>query len=68
MRTLKVMGLLVLAVWMAWITVRVEMTLRVADDACRQLNPERENPDRCESGIFYPGLVDRIYVPDRNPN
>ena len=66
MRIVKAIGTIMLIAWMGWITVRMEMVLRIADDACRQLNPPNENPDRCASGVFYLGLVDRIHASDAN--
>ena len=34
---MRALGIMVLAVWMAWIGVRVELTFRAADDMCKEV-------------------------------
>ena len=71
MRAVKTIGILLLIIWMAWITVRVEMALRAADDACREafLTAEKAVPaDRCASALFFVGFVDHFPNPNRISN
>ena len=59
MRVLMVVAVL----WALWITARVEMTFRAAEDACHAaevLLEKSVSPDRCASGMFFAGFVDRF--------
>ena len=71
MRALKVGGLIVFGLWMTWITVRVEMAMRLADHTCKAVyfGTEGNLPqDSCAVALLRAPLVNRIPIPDRNSN